>query len=155
MTPTSGWRSVSRLKRRALFAAIALLVFAGTAAAYGVSTIYLKPGACTRVAKTRICARRVSPVTVTLASPPVSRTVKGNGAETLAPITLAHGTEVHWTSQPDSMGFNIFSVYSSPSDTSPVDFDNGDNGTSGESYIAPGTYTLSVTASGTWTMSFS
>lgn len=147
-------RTVSRLRRPALLAAIALLVFAGTAAAYGVSTIFLRPGACVKVAKTRVCARRVNPVTVTLATPRVTRTVKGNGAETLAPITLAHGTEVQWTSQPDSMGFNIFAVDSSPGDTSSVDFDNGDSGTSGESYIGPGTYTLSVTASGVWTLSF-
>jgi hypothetical protein len=142
------------VKQPLLVATVALLVFAGAAAAYGVSTIYLKPGACTKVAKTKVCARKVTPVTVTVLSPPIARTIKGNGAETLAPITLTHGVEVRWTSQPDSMGFNIFSVYSSPNDTSPVNFDNGDNGTSGESYIGPGTYTLSVTASGTWSMSF-
>lgn len=142
------------MRRPFLFAAFALLVFAGAAAAYGVSTVYLKPGACTKIAGTKICARKAAPVTVTVWSPPIGRTIKGNGAETLAPITFQRGVEVHWTSQPDSMGFNIFSVYSSPGDTSSVNFDNGDSGTSGESYIGPGTYTLSVTASGTWTMSF-
>jgi hypothetical protein len=142
------------VKRPFLLATIAALAFAGAAAAYGVSTIYLKPGACTQVAKTKVCARKLSPVTVTVLPSPIGQTIKGNGAETLAPITLRHGVEVHWTSQFDSVGFNIFSVYSSPGDTATVNFDNGDNGTSGQSYIGPGTYTLSVTASGTWTMSF-
>lgn len=149
-----GWEhTVSAVKRPFLLTAVTALVFAGAAAGYGVSTIYLEPGACTRVAKTRVCARKAMPVTVTVVSK-MGRTVKGDGAETLAPITLAHGVEVHWTSQPDSMGFNIFSVYSSPSDTTQINFDNGDSGTSGESYVGPGTYTLSVVASGTWTMSF-
>jgi hypothetical protein len=143
------------VKRRVVLgAAIAVLVFAGAAAAYGVSTIYLRPGACTTVGKTKVCARKVAPVTVTDSSPTIGKTFKGNGAETLPPITLAHGDEVHWLSKPDSMGFNVFSVYSSPGDTASVSFDNGDSGTSGESYIGPGTYTLSVTASGSWSISF-
>lgn len=142
------------MNRPVIVAAITALAFTGAAAAYGVSTIYLKPGTCTKVARTKVCARKAAPVTVTVSAPSIGKTVKGNGAETLAPITLARGDEVHWTSQPDSMGFNVFSVYSSPSDTTAVNFDNGDSGTSGQSYIGPGTYTLSVTASGTWTLSF-
>jgi hypothetical protein len=143
------------VKRPLLFAALAALVFAaGAAAAYRVSTIYLKPGACTRVAKTRVCARKVAPTTVTTAGSPVGQTIKGNGSETLAPITLRHGVEVHWTAQFDSMGFNYFTVSSGPGDTAPVEFDNGNDGTSGQSYVGPGTYTLSVSASGAWTLSF-
>ena len=137
-----------------LVSAIAVLVFAGAAAAYGVSTIYLKPGACTTVGKTKVCARPAVRVTVTAVSPTLGKSFKGNGAETLPPITLAKGDTVHWTSKPDSMGFNIFAVNSGPNDTTSVNFDNGDSGTSGQSYIEPGTYTLSVTASGSWTISF-
>ncbi|MBV8064392.1 MAG: hypothetical protein JOY73_02585 [Actinobacteria bacterium] len=143
------------MKRRVILgAAITVLVFAGAAAAYGVSTIYLRPGACTTVGKTKVCARKVAPVTVTASSPTIGKTFKGNGAETLPPITLAHGDEVHWASKPDSTGFNVFAVDSSPGDTTSVAFDNGDSGISGQSYIPAGTYTLSVTASGVWTLSF-
>jgi hypothetical protein len=142
------------VRRPLLLAAVALLVFAGAAAAYGVSTIYLKPGACTKVANTRVCARKAPAVTVTVSAPGLGRTIKGNGAQTLAPITFPRGIEVHWTSQPDSTGFNIFAVNSGPGDPNPVNFDNGDSATSGQSYVSAGTHTLSVTASGTWTLSF-
>jgi hypothetical protein len=93
-------------------------------------------------------------VTVTVAPSPVGQTFSGNGDRTLAPVTLAHGVTVHWTSQPDSDGFNEFEVSSSAGDTTFVEFDNGNSTTSGTSYIPPATYTLDISASAAWTISF-
>ena len=139
------------MRRPLLSVALVALILAGAAGAYALRTIYLQPGKCTTVAKTRVCARAAPPVTVTVSPSPLGRTLRGNGDQTLAPITLAHGVEVHWTSQPDSDGVNFFAVTSTSGD---VDFDNGDGTSSGESYLEPGTYTLQVTSYGAWTLSF-
>ena len=61
---------------------------------------------------------------------------------------------VTWTAQPDSYGDNYFSVSSDVSDTHYVSFDNGNNTTSGTSYVPAGTYTFDVFASGAWTLKF-
>ena len=146
-----------RMRRTALLAVLAVaLLAAGGASAYALRTVFLKPGHCTKVHGTKVCARSVKPriVTVTVAPSPVGQTFSGNGDRTLAPVTLAHGVTVHWTSQPDSDGFNEFDVSSSAGDTTFVEFDNGNGTTSGTSYIPPGTYTLDISASGAWTISF-
>jgi hypothetical protein len=142
--------------------AVVALAAAGVAGAYGLKRITLKPGHCTtlkvvrgsKTIKTKVCAKKVKPKTVTVAPSPIGKTFSGNGDETLAPITLPHGVTAHWTSAADSYGDNIFSVSSSPNDTNIVDFGNGNSSTSGTSYIPAGTYTLQVIASGAWTLSF-
>jgi hypothetical protein len=146
-----------RMRRTVLLAVLAVaLLGAGGASAYALRTVFLKPGHCTKVHGTKVCAHNVKPkiVTVTVAPSPVGQTFGGNGDKTLAPVTLAHGVTVHWTSQPDSDGFNEFDVSSSAGDTTFVEFDNGDSTTSGTSFIPPGTYTLDVSASASWTISF-
>jgi hypothetical protein len=146
-----------RMRRTALLAVLVVaLLGAGGASAYALRTVFLKPGHCTKVHGTKVCARSVKPkiVTVTVAPSPVGQTFSGNGDKTLAPVTLAHGVTVHWTSQPDSDGFNEFDVFSSAGDTTFVAFDNGNSTTSGTSYIPPGTYTLDISASAAWTISF-
>jgi hypothetical protein len=146
--------------RRGLLFVVAVLALAaaGGASAYALRTIWLRPGHCTKLHGTKVCARSVTPrtstVTLTVAPSPIGRSFSGNGDETLAPMTLAHGVEVSWTAQPDSNGFNAFSVTSNPNDTSFVEFDNGDGSTSGTSYIPAGTYTFDVSASAGWTLSF-
>ena len=146
-----------RMRRTALLAVLAVaLLAAGGASANALRTVFLKPGHCTKVHGTKVCARSVKPkiVTVTVAPSPVGQTFRGNGDKTLAPVTLAHGVTVHWTAQPDSDGFNEFDVSSSAGDTTFVGFDNGNSTTSGTSYIPPGTYTLDISASAAWTISF-
>jgi hypothetical protein len=146
-----------RMRRTALLAVLAVaLLAAGGASAYALRTVFLKPGHCTKVHGTKVCARSVKPriVTVTVAPSPVGQTFSGNGDKTLAPVTLAHGVTVRWTSQPDSDGFNEFDVSSSAGDTTFVEFDNGSSTTSGTSYIPPGTYALDISASAAWTISF-
>jgi hypothetical protein len=103
---------------------------------------------------TKVCARTLKARTVTVAPSPIGQTFSGNGNKTLAPMTLTHGVNVRWTSQPDSSGFDLFGVSSQASDTHYVSFDNGNSSASGTSYIPPGTYTFDVTASGAWTLSF-
>ena len=145
------------MRRTILLAVLAVaLTAAGGASAYALRTVFLKPGHCTKVHGTKVCARDVKPklVTVTVAPSPVGQTFSGNGDQTLAPVTLAHGVTVHWTAQPDSDGFNEFEVTSSAGDTTFVQFDNGNGATSGASFIPPGTYTLDVSASAAWTISF-
>jgi hypothetical protein len=147
------------VKKTALIAAAVLaLAVAGGASAYALKTIWLRPGRCTNVHGTKVCARKVvartSTVTVTVAPSPIGQTFSGNGDLTLAPLTLSHGVQVSWTAQPDADGFNTFSVTSNPNDTNVVAFDNGDGATSGTSYIPPGTYTFDVLASAAWTLSF-
>ena len=139
---------------------IAILA-AGGASAYGLSTIWLKPGHCTKVrhTHTKVCARAVKPRTVThtVTEAPSStgQSFSGNGDSTLAPMTIpAGGVDVHWTAQPDDLGDNSFFVSSSPDDANSVEFDNGSGATSGSSFIPAGTYTFEVTASATWTLSF-
>jgi hypothetical protein len=145
------------MRRNALLAAVVVvLLAAGGASAYALRTVFLKPGHCTKVHGTKVCARSVKPklVTVTVAPSPVGQTFSGNGDKTLAPVTLEQGVMVHWTAQPDSDGFNEFDVTSSVGDTTFVSFDNGNGTTSGTSFIPPGTYTLDVSASAAWTISF-
>jgi hypothetical protein len=142
------------VRRSLIVVATLALVFAGAAGAYELRTVWLSPGQCKKVSTTQVCARKVAPVTVTVAPSPVGQTFTGNGDQTLAPFTLQTGTVVHWTAQPDAFGYNTFSVSSSPSDTHYVNFDNGNNGTSGQSYLPPGTYTLNITATAQWTLSF-
>lgn len=141
--------------RRTVLIAVALLALlaAGGASAYALRTVWLKPGRCTKVHGTRVCARKVKPKTVTVAPSPIGQTFSGNGSKTLNPMTLSHGVTVHWTSQPDAFNNNYFSV-SGSSGTTFVSFDNGNSSTSGASYIPPGTYTFDVSATGAWTLSF-
>jgi hypothetical protein len=136
--------------------AVLALLAAGGASAYALKTVFLRPGHCAKVHGTKVCARNVKAktFTVTVAPSPIGETFTGNGDKTLAPVTLAHGVTVHWTSQPDSDGFNEFDVSSSAGDTTFVQFDNGNSTTSGTSFIPPGTYTLDVSASAAWTLSF-
>jgi hypothetical protein len=147
------------VRRVTLLVAVALaLLAAGGASAYALRMIWLRPGHCTKVHGTKVCARKVKPrtitQTVTVGPSPIGETFSGNGDKTLAPLTLAHGVTVQWTAQPDADGFNSFQVTSSPTDESFVEFDNGDSTTSGSSYIPPGTYTFEVIASAAWTLSF-
>jgi hypothetical protein len=116
------------MRRTILLAVLAVAqTAAGGASAYALRTVFLKPGHCAKVHGTKVCARSVKPklVTVTVAPSPVGQTFNGNGDQTLAPVTLAHGVTVHWTAQPDSDGFNEFDVTSSAGDTTFVQFDNG------------------------------
>jgi hypothetical protein len=150
------------VRRTALLAAVLLaLLAAGGASAYGLATIWLRPGHCTTVrhTHTKVCARRVKPattrVTVTVAPSSTGRSFSGNGDSTLAPMTIpANGVVVHWTAQPDQLGDNSFFVTSSSNDANFVEFDNGSGATSGSSFIPAGTYTFEVNASATWTLSF-
>ena len=143
------------MKRIALLTAVLLaLLAAGGASAYALRTIWLRPGHCKKVHGTKVCARKVRPKTVTVAPSPIGKTFSGNGSSTLNPLTLKHGVTVHWASQPDAYGDNLFSVSSSASDKSYASFDNGNSATSGTSYIPPGTYTFTVSATGAWTISF-
>ncbi|HEX4324458.1 MAG TPA: hypothetical protein VHZ77_07485 [Gaiellaceae bacterium] len=141
--------------RKGLLAAIFVaLVCAGGASAYALHTIMLRPGHCTRVGHTKICARHAKTKTVTVATAAIGKTFTGNGDTTLAPLTLKAGDEVHWTAQPDSGDNNSFVVSSDPEDSRFVEFDNGDGATSGSTFIPPGTYTFSVVANATWSISF-
>lgn len=139
-----------RMRRLALTsAALFSLLFAGGASAYALKTIWLRPGRCTNVHGTKICARKVAPRTVTVAPSPIGKTISGNGSQTLDPMTLAHGVEVHWTSSADSYGDNSLSVYCGINH-----FDNGNGATSGQSYLPAGTYTCNLIASAAWSLSF-
>jgi hypothetical protein len=142
------------MKRWLLAAIVVALVCAGAASAYALRTIMLSPGHCTRVGHTKVCAKRAKVKTVTVASSPLGQTFSGNGDSTLAPLTLTAGDQVHWTAQPDSDGDNFFDVISGQSDTNFVEFDNGDGSTSGSTFIPAGTYTFTVDASATWSISF-
>jgi hypothetical protein len=56
-----------------VFVSILLLLAAGSAAAYELKTIILKPGRCVTVSKTKVCAakqQRPKTVTITVAPPP-------------------------------------------------------------------------------------
>jgi hypothetical protein len=146
------------MKKGLLAAIFVALLCAGGASAYALRTIMLSPGHCKRIGHTKICARaaktRTTTVTTTVAVSGIGKTFSGNGDSTLAPLTLTTGDEVHWTAQPDSDGNNFFDVSSSPDDVNFVEFDNGDGATSGSSFIPAGTYTFSVGASATWSISF-
>jgi len=143
------------MRRATLVAVVLLLLAVGSASAYAVRTVFIKPGHCTKVHGTKVCARSVPPKTLTVGPPsPIGQKFTGNGDKTLAPLTISHGVTVTWTSQPDSEGFNQFAVSSSPDDARFVEFDNGDSSSSGSSYIPPGTYTFEITAGAAWTLSF-
>jgi plastocyanin len=141
--------------RKGLLASIFVaLVCAGAASAYAVRTIVLSPGHCKLIGHTKVCAKRAKIKTVTVAPSPIGQMFNGNGDSTLAPLTLKAGDEVRWTAQPDSDGNNFFDVTSDPSDPNSVEFDNGNGATSGSTFIPAGTYTFSVGASATWSISF-
>ena len=56
-----------------MFVSVLLLLAAGSAAAYELKTIVLKPGKCVTVSKTKVCAAKQAPrktVTVTVTAPP-------------------------------------------------------------------------------------
>jgi hypothetical protein len=148
------------MRRIALVAIVLLLLGAGGASAYALRMVFIKPGHCTKVHGTRVCARRAAPhtvtttVTVTVGPSPIGETFSGNGDKTLQPLTLSHGVTATWTSKPDSDGFNQFQVSSSPDDASFVEFDNGDSSSSGSSSIPAGTYTFEINAGAAWTLSF-
>jgi hypothetical protein len=59
---------------------------------------------------------------------------------------------LHWTSQPDQYGNNDFAITGAVSGTNDYDFSS--EAGSGQSYLGPGTYTLSVSAEGAWTINF-
>lgn len=117
---------------------------AGAASAYALHAITLQPGQCRTISRTRVCAARVQPRTVTVAPSPVGRTVTGSGQQTLAPFTLAKGAELHWSFTNDSDGLGL-SIY----------YDGGvvssGNATSVQSYLAAGTYTLTINSAADWT----
>jgi hypothetical protein len=143
------------MRRIALVALVLFILGAGGASAYALRTVFIKPGRCTKVHGTKVCARSVPPKTVTIGPPsPIGQKFTGNGDKTLAPLTLPHGVTVTWTSQADSNGLNQFAVNSSPDDARFVEFDNGDNSSSGSSFIPAGTYTFEITAGAAWTLSF-
>lgn len=158
-----------KLGRYSIPVAIAALLLAGGAtAAVLVHTIILKPGHCRTVSRSlKVCAAKqaaahtvtvtqlkTTTVTLTVSPSPVGKTFSGDGDTTLAPFTLAQGVNLSWTAQPDQYGDNVFEIDSGPNDP-PFECDNGDGtATSGTAYIGPGTYTLSVSASSTWTISF-
>jgi hypothetical protein len=124
------------------------LAGAGAASAYGVRTVTLRPGRCVTVTKTRVCAARARPpATVTVAPSPIGQTFTGSGEAVLAPFTLAHGAMLHWsfTNDPDGLGFAVY--YEEGGIT------NG-NASSGQSYLAPDTYTLTIDSEADWTISF-
>jgi hypothetical protein len=149
---------MARIRRVVLVAVVLLLLGAGGASAYALRIVFIKPGHCTKVHGTKVCARKVPPKTVlqtvTVGPSPVGETFSGNGDKTLPPLTLSHGVTVSWTSKPDSDGFNQFAVSSSPDDERFVEFDNGDSSSSGSSFIPAGTYTFEINASAAWTPSF-
>jgi hypothetical protein len=143
------------VRKTVLLAVVLLLLGAGGASAYALRTVFIKPGHCTKVHGTRVCARSVPSKTVTVGPPsPIGDTFTGDGDKTLAPLTLSHSVTVTWTSQPDSDGFNLFAVSSSPDDARFVEFDNGSGSSSGSSFIPAGTYTFEITAGAAWTLSF-
>jgi hypothetical protein len=140
-----------QLSKSLVIVLMAALVFVGAASAYAVRTIYLKPGHCTTVAKTRVCAREVKPTvkTITVSPSPLGKTFSGSGQQTLAPFTLAKGAMLHWTITNDRYGLGL-SIY----DTANGVVISSGNATSGQSYLKPGTYTLDINAQGDWTISF-
>jgi hypothetical protein len=146
------------VRKTVLLAVVLLLLGGGAASAYAVRTIFIRPGHCTKVHGTKVCARKVAAhtvtTTVTVGPSPIGETFSGNGDKTLPPLTLSHGVTATWTSKADSDGFNQFEVSSSPDDANFAEFDNGDSSSSGSSFIPAGTYTFQITAGAAWTLSF-
>jgi hypothetical protein len=147
-------------RRRVLVAVVLLTLLAagGASSAILVRTITLRPGQCRRVnIRTRVCAARARTVTrtVTVAPSSIGKSFSGNGSQTLQPLQIPRAVYVHWTAQLDAYGFNMFHVSGDCSNPfNYVFFDNGNNATSGSSYVPAGTCTFQVTASGPWTLSF-
>jgi len=154
------------MKRKAIIAAaVVVLTFAGIATAAALTrTVHLAVGQCVTIKKAaeKVCAPKAivrtvtAPAvtqTVTVSPSPVGQTITGNGGETLPPMTLAAGVELHWTAQPDQFGNNFFAVTGAV-DGNGHDYDFDSQAGSGQSYLGPGTYTLSIGANGPWTISF-
>lgn len=154
-------------KRIGIIAAAVALGIVGAASAHalaGQHQINLESGHCKVIRQTKGKVHRlgkrlfrvkgaVIKVKICAVAPsPMGKTFSGNGTETLAPITVPKGgVEVSWTSQPDSYGLNSFSVNDSGFK---INFDNGNGATSGKSFVPAGTYTITITATGSWTLSF-
>jgi len=80
------------MRRATLVAVVLLLLAVGSASAYAVRTVFIKPGHCTKVHGTKVCARSVPPKTLTVGPPsPIGQKFTGNGDKTLAPLTISHG----------------------------------------------------------------
>ena len=144
------------MRKGLLVSVVVALVCAGGASAFALHTIMLSPGHCKRIGHTKVCAKpaKTMTVTTTVAVSGIGQTFSGNGDSTLAPMTLSKGDEIHWTAQPDPQRDNSFVVSSASDDANFVEFDNGDGGTSGSTFIPAGTYTFEVDANATWTLSF-
>jgi hypothetical protein len=134
------------MKHKALIVSVLVaLAFAGVAAAYSLRTVYIKPGHCTTISKTKVCALAQKPaihqvtqtVTVTTTPPPPpAPTVfnfSGQGETTLAPVTLAKPATIVWTCTGYLAGIN----------TNEGDFGLGGNGY-GSGYLPAGTVSISV-----------
>src|SRR5262245_14348135 len=96
LNPSDGPPILRVVRRVTLLVAVGLaLLVAGGASAYVLRTIWLRPGHCTKLHGTKVCARKVKPrtvsQTVTVGPSPIGATFSGNGDKTLAPLTLAHG----------------------------------------------------------------
>lgn len=64
------------MKKLLMLTAFAALLFAGVASAHIIGTLWLKPGHCTKIAKTKVCARKAAPRTVTHISTVTSTVTK-------------------------------------------------------------------------------
>jgi len=148
------------MRRHVLVAVVLLVLLAagGAASAIALRTITLRPGQCQRVTRrTRICAAKARTVTrtVTVAPSSIGQSFSGNGSQTLPPLKIPRAVYVHWTAQQDAYGYSLFHVSGDCSNPfNYVFFDNGNNATSGSSYVPAGTCTFQVMASGAWTLSF-
>jgi hypothetical protein len=79
----------------------AALVFVGSASAYALRTVMLKPGQCVTVSKTRVCAARTPTVTVSVT--PAACTAAVNDAKQLDTIhwqILGQASRILETVQP-------------------------------------------------------
>jgi hypothetical protein len=125
------------------------LAGAGTAAASLMGTVTLRGGQSTKIGHTTVkCKAKTVTVTQTVTvtapapTPPPPTNFNGNGGETLAPFTIAHAATLSWT---DDGGY--FGIYDQ----------NGNvlvnsQGSSGSTYLQPGSYTLEINAIGNWTI---
>ena len=138
------------MKRTILIAVTVLaLAAAGSASAYALHTITLNPGHCAKVHGTRVCARKAKPKTVTVYPAAAGTTVSGSGTLTMAPFTLAKGTNIHWSYTPDPEFDGGLTLYCGESIVS-----SGTGQTSGTSYLPAGNYTCNVVASAGWSVTF-
>lgn len=118
------------------------------ATAIALRTIVLQPSHCVTISKTRVCAAKQK---VQIVSPsPIGQTFSGSGQATLAPFTVpANGTMLHWSITNDQYGLGI-----TITDVAHDVFIGNTTATSGQSYLAPGTYTLSINSAADWMISF-